>query len=192
MTTQTPLLTVSDYEARARETMPKALFDRLFGTYGAPIMTSNTNNLAAFEAIKLRPRVLANVSHRDLSTEVLGEKISFPVMLAPAGTHQRAHPQGELAAARAAGAAGTIMGLSTASSYSIEEVAAAAAGPLWFQLYFFRNRELTEILVRRAQEAGYNALMLTVDNLGARSRERDHRYAYTLEAERDTEEFRGH
>ena len=72
MTTQMPLLTIPDYEARARETMPKALFDRLFGTYGAPIMTSNTNNLAAFEALKLRPRVLADVSHRNLSTEVLG------------------------------------------------------------------------------------------------------------------------
>ncbi len=191
MTTQIPLLTVADYEARARETMPQALFDRLFGTHGGPTMTSNTSNLAAFEALKLRPRVLADVSHRDLSTEVLGQKISFPVMLAPTGTHQRAHPQGELASARAAGAAGTIMGLSTASSYSIEEVVEAAGGPLWFQLYFFRDRELTEILVRRAQAAGYSALMLTVDNLGARSREREHRYAYTLEAERILKNFIG-
>ncbi len=191
MTTQMPLLTSPDYEARARETMPKALFDRLFGTYGAPIMTSNTNNLAAFEALKLRPRVLADVSHRNLSTEVLGHEINFPVMLAPTGTHQRAHPQGELAAAQAAGSAGTIMGLSTASSYSIEEVAEVATGGLWFQLYFFRDRELTEILVRRAQQAGYSALMLTVDNLGARSRERESRYAYTLEAERILKNFVG-
>ncbi len=191
MTTQIPLLTVPDYEARARETMPTALFDRLFGTYGASIMTSNSNNLAAFEAIKLRPRVLADVSHRELSTEVLGQKISFPVMLAPTGTHQRAHPQGELASARAAGASGTIMGLSTASSYSIEEVAEVGTGPLWFQLYFFRDRELTEILVRRAQQAGYSALMLTVDNLGAGSREREHRYAYTLDAERILKNFVG-
>lgn len=191
MTTQIPLLTVPDYEARARDTMPRALFDRLFGTYGAPDWVTNTNNVAAFNAIKLRPRVLVNVSHRDLSTEVLGQKIGFPVMLAPAGTHQRAHPQGELASARAAGAVGTIMGLSTASSYSIEEVAEAATGPLWFQLYFFRDRELTEILVRRAQRAGYNALMLTVDNLGARSREREYRYAYTLQAERTLKNFVG-
>jgi len=81
------------------------------------------------------------------------------------------------------------MGLSTASSYSIEEVAEVATGPLWFQLYFFRNRELTEILVRRAQRAGYAALMLTVDNLGARSREREYRYAYTLQAERILKNF---
>lgn len=191
MTTQLPLLTVPDYEARARDTIPRALFDRLFGTYGAPDWVTNTNNLAAFNAVKLRPRVLVDVSHRNLTTEVLGQKINFPVMLAPTGTHQRAHPQGELASARAAGAMGTIMGLSTASSYSIEEVAEVATGPLWFQLYFFRDRELTEILVRRAHSAGYTALMLTVDNLGARSREREYRYAYTLQSERILKNFVG-
>ena len=191
MTTQIPLLTIPDYEARTRETMPTALFNRLFGEYGGPLMTSNTNNLAAFEALKLRPRVLADVRNRDLSTEVLGQKISLPVMLAPTGTHQRAHPLGELASARAAGDAGTIMALSTNSSYSIEEVAEVATGPLWFQLYFFKDRELTEILVRRAEQAGYGALLLTVDNLGARSTERDSRYAYTLEAERVLKNFVG-
>ena len=83
------------------------------------------------------------------------------------------------------------MSLSTASSYSIEEVAEVATGPLWFQLYFFKDRELTEILVRRAQKAGYSALMLTVDNLGARSTERENRYAYTLDAERILKNFVG-
>jgi 4-hydroxymandelate oxidase len=83
------------------------------------------------------------------------------------------------------------MALSTASSYSIEEVAEVATGPVWFQLYFFRDRELTEILVRRAQRAGYKALLLTVDNLGARSREREYRYAYTLQAERTLKNFAG-
>ena len=189
MTTQMPPLTIPDYEARARETMPRALFERLFGSYGGPTMTSNTNNLAALDAIKLRPRVLADVSHRDLSTEVLGQKINFPVMLAPAGGHQRAHPQGELATARAAGAAGTIMSLSTASSYSMEEVAQVASGPLWFQLYFFRDRKLTEILVRRAQQAGYNALVLTVDNVGAQPSV--HRYGDMPEAGRTYNNFVG-
>ena len=191
MVTPNALLTINDYEARAKETMPKALFDRLFGDLGAPDWTSNTANVLAMEAVKLRPRVLVDVSQRDLSTEVLGQRISLPVMLAPTGTHQRAHPAGELAAARAAAAAGTIMGLSTASSYSIEEVAQVAESPLWFQLYFFQNRELTEILVRRAENAGYTAMMLTVDNLGANSREREHRYAYILEAERILKNFQG-
>lgn len=191
MATQGTLLTIADYEARAKETMPKALFDRLFGELGAPDWTTNTNNVSAFDAVKLRPRVLVDVSRRDLSTEVLGEKIDLPIMLAPTGTHQRAHPLGELASARAAGASGTILGLSTASSYSIEEVAGAATGPLWFQLYFFPDRELTETLVRRAQRAGYTGLMLTVDNLGANSREREHRYAYILESERTLKNFVG-
>ena len=191
MTLPTTLLTVSDYEARAREIMPRAVFDRIFGTYGAPDWTTNTSNLAAFEATKLRPRVLVGVRNRDLSTEVLGHKISFPVILAPAGFHQRAHPEGELASARAAGAVGTIIALSTASNYSIEEVAEVATGPLWFQLYFFRDREVTETLVRRADSAGYTALLLTVDNLGYRSREREYRYANMLEAERIWKNFDG-
>ena len=191
MTPQIPLLTVPDYEARTRQTMPTALFDRLFGSFGGPTMLSNTNNLKAMDGVKLRPRVLADVSQRDLSTEVLGNKISFPVMLAPTGTHQRAHPEGELASTRAAGIAGTILSLSTAASYSIEAVAEVATAPLWFQLYFFKDRELTEILVRRAEDAGYGALMLTVDNLGARSTEREQRYAYTLEAERILKNFVG-
>ena len=106
MTTQPTLLTIADYEARAKETMPKALFDRLFGDLGAPDWTTNTTNVTAMEAVKLRPRILVDVSEKDLTTEVLGEEISFPVMLAPTGTHQRAHPLGELAATRAAGAGG--------------------------------------------------------------------------------------
>ena len=181
MTTQIPLLNISDYEARAKETMPKALFARLFGEMGAADWTTNTNNVAAFDRLTLRPRILVDVSNRDFSTEVLGTKISLPVMLASAGTHQRAHPLGELASARAAGSRGTIMGLSTSASYSIEEVADVATGPVWFQLYFFADRELTQTLVCRAEDAGYTCLMLTVDNLSANSREREYRYAYILE-----------
>ena len=190
MTTQVPLLNISDYETRAKETMPNALFARLFGDLGAADWTTNTNNVAAFDRMTLRPRILVDVSDRDLSTEVLGKKIDLPVMLAPAGTHQRAHPLGELASARAACSRGTIMGLSTSSSYSIEEVADVATSPLWFQLYFFPDRELTETLVRRAEDAGYSCLMLTVDNLGANSREREFRYAYTLQSERILSNFR--
>ncbi len=191
MTSQSSLLSIADYEGRAKETMSKAVFDRLFGEIGAADWTTNTNNVAAFDRVKLRPRVLVDVSRRDLSAEVLGQEISLPIMLAPTGTHQRAHPLGELASVRAAGSRGTILSLSTASSYSIEEVAGAAAGPLWFQLYFFPDRELTEILVRRAENAGYTGLMLTVDNLGANSREREYRYAYILEAERTLKNFEG-
>ena len=138
--------------------MPQALF----GDLGAPDWITNTTNVQAMGEVKLRPRILVDVTERDLTTTVLGEEISMPVMLAPTGTHQRAHPLGELASTQAAGSAGTILGLSTASSYSIEEVAEVATNSLWFQLYFFENRELTEILVHRAEQAGYKAMMLTV------------------------------
>ena len=169
MNMSTPLVNIADYEARARETMPRLLFDPIFGTLDDPNFSTNTNNIKGFDALALRPRVLVDVSHRSISTEVLGQQISFPVMLAPAGSHQRANPDGELASARAAGAVGTIMALSTTSSYSMEEVAAAATGPLWFQLYVFRDRGLSEILTQRAQRAGYTAIVLTVDNLGSSS-----------------------
>ena len=188
----TPLLTISDYEERAKELLPRPQFDRMFGRYGAPDEISETNNIEAFAAIKLRPRVLVDVSRRDLSTQALGLEIRLPIMLAPAGWHQQAHPDGELATARAAGAAGTIMGLSTTTSYSYEEVARAATGPLLFQTFFFRDRKLTETLVRRVEEAGYAALMLTVD-LGDTTgvRQRQARYSYTHEAQKINRNFSG-
>ena len=170
------LITIPDYEARAREIVPATLFDRLFGARGSPRWITNTSNVAAFESIKLKPRVMVDLSHRELSTTVLGEEISFPVILAPVGAHRRAHPEGELATARAAGAAGTAMSLSSASTYSIEEVAAVADGPLWFQTYVFRDRDLTEVIVRRAEKAGYSALLVTVDNMLAPSTEREYLY----------------
>ncbi len=170
------LITIPDYEARAREIVSATLFDRLFGAHGSPRWITNTSNVAAFESIKLKPRVMVDLSHRKLSTTVLGEEISFPVILAPVGAHMRAHPEGELATTRAAGAAGTVMSLSSASTYSIEEVAAAADSPLWFQTYVFRDRELTEVIVRRAEKAGYSALLVTVDNMLAPSTEREYLY----------------
>jgi isopentenyl diphosphate isomerase/L-lactate dehydrogenase-like FMN-dependent dehydrogenase len=171
-----PLLTIDDYGERCREILPRALFDILFGSYGDPHFESLTNNLDGFRRLKLRPRVLAGVGERCLETTVLGQRIAFPVMLAPAGSLQRCHPEGELAAARAAGRMGTLMALSTAASFSIEEVARAASGPLWFQLYFFKDRELNRILVRRAEQAGYKAILLTVDNVTERTWEREYRH----------------
>ena len=191
MESATTLLNVLDYEARASEIIPSALFNRWFGKYGAPDWITNTNNLDAIQATKLRPRVLAGIGNRDVSTRVLGQDITLPVMLAPSGFHQRTHPDGELASVRAAGSMGTIMCLSTASTYSIEEVAEASTGPIWFQLYFLRQREVTETLVRRAEDAGYTGLVVTVDNLPARSRERDTRYAYQVPAERVLKNFEG-
>lgn len=171
------LLTIADYEARSREVMPRQLFDVLFGGEGADAFEAEARNLDAFRATRLRPRVMTGNATRKLGTSVLGQSISLPVVLAPAGYHQRAHPDGELASARAAHAEGTILTVSTASTFTIEEVAAAGGGALWFQLYMFKSRAVDEQLIRRAEEAGYKALMITVDHLG-RSREREIRYDF--------------
>ncbi len=183
MITLSQLLTIDDFEARAREILPQEMFSRMFGAYGAPYWVSNTSNLDAFDAIKLRPRVLTGSTPRDLSTEVLGQKISLPIMLGAADHHTRAHPQGELASARAAGSMGTILGVATGSGYSIEEIAEVATGPLWFQLYFLADREIDKELVQRAERAGYSALLLTVDNQVPHSTPREERYTYFLESE---------
>src|SRR5207244_8581010 len=103
----------------------------------------------------LRPRVLTDVSTIDMRTTVLGNSVSMPILVAPTGFHGLAHSDGECATAQAAGEAGTLMGVSTFANRSLEEIAQAASGPLWFQLYMYRNLEITGELVRRAQAAGY-------------------------------------
>ncbi|MGH3521580.1 MAG: alpha-hydroxy acid oxidase, partial [Mycobacterium sp.] len=121
-----------------------------------------------------------DVSHRDLTTSVLGQPVSMPILVAPTAFHGLATPEGERAAARAAGAAGTIMILSTLSNTRVEDVVAAATGPVWFQLYVYRDRQATEGLVRRAEAAGCKALVLTVDAPLLGRRERDVRNRFRL------------
>ena len=149
-----------DYEARAKQVLPPPLWDYIDG--GVLDDSTVRRNRTALDELTLRPRFLRDISKRDISTTVLGEPVSLPVMLSPAGMHMNVHPEGELAAARGAGMSGTLMIVSTVSSYSMEEVSQVAAGPLWFQLYH-RSVELTEMLVRRAEEAGFKAICLTVD-----------------------------
>ena len=149
-----------DFEARARQILPPHLWD--FIESGAFDETTVRRNRSAFEAVALRPRFLVDVRNRDLSTTILGQRVSFPVMIAPAGGYMMIHSEGDLAAARAAGGEGTIMALSYVSNYSMEEVAQVATEPLWFQLVHC-GYESTEMLVHRAEEAGYAAICLTVD-----------------------------
>ena len=176
------LLTIADYEARSRDILPRALFDVLFGGPGVAGFEAETRNVQAFAETRLRPRVMAGAATRRMRTSVLGQEIAMPVVLAPAGYHQRGHPDGELASARAAHAQGTILTVSPASTYTIEEVAAASPGPLWFQLYVLKSRAVDERLIRRAEDSGYKALMITVDHLG-RSREREIRYDFSRTSE---------
>jgi lactate 2-monooxygenase len=130
-------------------------------------------NEAAFRRWRIVPRILCDVAERDLSVTALGTPMPAPVVLAPIGAQTIVHPEGELAVARAAAAAGLVMSLSTVSSSTLEEVAEAGSGPKWFQLYWPRNHELAASLISRAQRAGYQAVLVTVDafQLGWRPRD---------------------
>src|SRR5439155_1551671 len=164
-----------DYEARAQQVLPHDYWDFIAG--GSKDELTTRRNRSAFDAISLRPRFLRELAERQLATTVLGTPISFPVMICPAGGHKLAHPEGECATARGAGMSQTLMMLSTSSHYSMEEVAKAASGPLWFQLYH-RGHELTKMLVQRAEQAGYKAIVLTVDTPLPAPKERDVRNRY--------------
>jgi len=133
-------------------------------------------NRAAFRRYAFSPRVLVDVEKVELSTAVLGEPIALPLILAPCGLLQLVHPAGDIAAARAAHAAGTLHTLSTMASTSLEEVAARTAGPLWYQVYVWRDRSILRGFVERARAAGYRALCLSVDSPVIGQRERDLRH----------------
>jgi isopentenyl diphosphate isomerase/L-lactate dehydrogenase-like FMN-dependent dehydrogenase len=174
-------INIADFEKRARERMDSSAYDYFAG--GANDERTVADNLRAFDRWVIRPRVLSGVGEADTSTTVLGFPLNLPVALAPTALNRLGHPDGELAAARAAGAAGTLMCSSTIASSSLEEIAAAATGPLWFQLYVYRDRDVTRDLVRRAEAAGYKALVLTVDTPRLGRRERDVRNRFTLPAD---------
>jgi 4-hydroxymandelate oxidase len=171
-------LNIYDFEALARSRMDPGAYDYFAGGAGDELTIAD--NCRAFQRITFRPHVLVNVSVVDPATHLLGRHLSFPVMLAPTALNRLGHPDGEVAAARAAGAAGTAMVLSTTASSSIEEVAAAATGDLWFQLYVYRDRAVTHDLVSRAESSGYRALVFTVDLPRMGRRERDLRNRLVL------------
>jgi 4-hydroxymandelate oxidase len=177
MSTADPL-NLSDFEALARERMEPAAFDYYAGAAGDE--QTLAENRRAFSRLVFRPRVLVDVTSVHLNTTVIGAPLSFPVMLAPTAFNRLGHADGERAAARAAGAAGTVMVVSTMASSSLEEVAQAATGPLWFQLYVYKEREVTREFVQRAEASGYQALVLTVDTPRLGRRERDARNRFTL------------
>ena len=164
------------YEARAKQVLPHTIWDFVEG--GAMDEVTTRRNRSAFQELSLRPRFLRDISQRDISTTVLGEPISLPVMICPAGGHMSAHPEGEVATAKGAGMSGTLMMLSTSSNCSMEEVAEATTGPLWYQLDH-HGYEYSEMLVRRAEEAGFKAISLGADIPLPSPKERDIRNRYT-------------
>lgn len=171
-------LRVQDYEDLARARMEPASWDFLQG--GSDDEVTLRANREAFARLHLRPRVLVDVSRCELATQVVGTSAALPLLVAPMAYHRLAHPEGEVATARGAGAVGVPLVVSTFSSRTLEDVAAAAQGPLWLQVYCFRRREVTASLLRRAEAAGYRALVLTVDAPRLGRRERDLRNGFGL------------
>jgi L-lactate dehydrogenase (cytochrome) len=169
---------VEDLRRIAKRRLPGGVFDYIDG--GAEDERTLAANRRAFTDVTFRPRVLRDVSSVDPSTTILGRPTPLPVVLAPTGFTRIALSDGELAVARAAARAGLTYTLSTVATRSIEEVAAASSGPKWFQVYVWRDRGLAKDMIQRAQRAGYEALVLTVDNAMFGRRERDVRRGFTL------------
>ncbi|HVW46323.1 MAG TPA: alpha-hydroxy acid oxidase [Solirubrobacterales bacterium] len=170
--------TLADLERAARRRLPRLAYDFVAGGSGEELTLRR--NRAAFERVELSPRQLVDVSVRDQSTTVLGEGLATPVLIAPTGMARIAGRGGDLAGVRAAGAAGTVFTLSAMSNSSLEQAAAAASGPLWFQLYLSRDRDLVEATVERARRAGYRALVVTTDVPVVGRRARDLRNGFSL------------
>jgi isopentenyl diphosphate isomerase/L-lactate dehydrogenase-like FMN-dependent dehydrogenase len=168
------LINVFDYEMLAEERMDPVHWDFYAG--GSDDEVTARANQTDFARIRLRPRVLVDVSTCDMRTSVLGAPVSMPILIAPTALHCMAHPEGECATARGAGAAGTLMIASTVATRTLEDIAQAAGGPLWFQLYIYPTREVAAGLVRRAEAAGYKAIVMTVDLPVLGNRERDRRH----------------
>jgi 4-hydroxymandelate oxidase len=173
-----PLLNVADYKRAAVAKLPKDVCDYFRG--GALDEITLRENTAGWERLKLYYRVLAGVGKRDLGTTVLGQRISMPIVIAPTAFHKLACEKGEIATARAAKNAKTLFILSSLSNTAMEAVFAEAGSPRWFQLYIYKDRAITGALVQRAEAAGAEAIVLTVDAPGLGTRERDARNGFRL------------
>ena len=171
------VVNIEDLRVLARRRLPKMVFDYLDG--GAEAEVTLRENCRAFESVTFRPRQAVAVPACDLRTRVLGIDVSFPALLAPVGYSRLMHPGGEVAAARAAGAAGTAYILSTISGHRLEDVKAGSSGAVCYQLYLLGGREAAEGAIERARAAGYSALVVTVDTAVAGMRERDFRNGVT-------------
>jgi 4-hydroxymandelate oxidase len=172
------VVALSDYEPLARERMTASAWAYLSGGAGDEI--GLRRNREAFERIELRTRVLTDLSAATTRVTLFGRAFDYPILLAPVAYQRLAHPAGEFATAEAAAVMKTGMVLSTQSSVSLEDVAASTSGPLWFQLYIQPDRAFTHALVQRAEQAGYQALVLTVDAPVNGVRNREQRAGFAL------------
>ncbi len=168
------VISIEDLRSLSRRRLPEVVFDYLDG--GAEDEVTLRENRRAFDAVTFRPRQAVAVPRCDLRARVLGVDLALPALLAPVGYSRLLHPSGEMAAARAAGGAGTGYILSTVSGYRLEDVRAATSGPVWYQLYLVGGREAAEGALERARVAGFSALVITVDTpvVGMREAELRH------------------
>jgi isopentenyl diphosphate isomerase/L-lactate dehydrogenase-like FMN-dependent dehydrogenase len=171
------ILNIDEMRERAK-CLPRPVFDAIDGGGGDEI--TMRANRSAYQRLWLKPRALADVGQVDTSTTALGQRISMPLMLDPCGFARMAHRDAELAVARAAGLAKTVFAVASGSSYSLEEIAQVASGPLWYQLYLPPERRRAEELVARAENAGYKVLCVTIDIPIFSKRERDYRNKLTV------------
>jgi len=168
---------VEDFRKLAKKKLPSPIFHYIDG--GSDDEITLKRNTESFNNCDLIPNVLSDVSNIDLSTNVLGQKIDFPLFLAATAMHRLYHHQGERAAAKAAEKMGTIFGTSTMATTSIEEIGKITSGPKLFQLYIHKDKGLTDNLIERCRKAGFNSMCLTVDTVVAGNRERDHRTGFS-------------
>ncbi len=171
-------LNIDDLRIAAKRRAHRMVFDYIDG--GADDEITLGRNTTAFDDYDLMFKVLAGADNIDMSTTLLGEKIDVPFFASPAAGHRLFHTDGERGVAKAADKTGTVFSLSTLSSVSIEEIAALTSGPKWFQLYVWKDRGLVKEMMDRAREAGYKALILTVDFPIAGNRERDPRNGFSI------------
>jgi (S)-mandelate dehydrogenase len=169
---------IENLRQAAKRRLPRSVFDFIDG--GAEDESTLRENRAAFERVRLVPRVLRDVSSVDTSTTILGKRAALPLVIAPTGAVGFGWRGGDEAVARAAAAQGIPYTMSAAVTTSIEKVAAAAPGRLWFQAYFFRDREFSFGLIERARKAGYETLMVTADLAVGGKRERDFRNHFSV------------
>lgn len=167
------IINVSDLRRVAQRRLPRVVFDYVDG--GAEDEITLRENLRAFKQITFRPRYAVDVASVDLKTRVIGHNLALPLILAPVGYSRLMHPDGEIAAARAAADAGTAFVLSTISGHKLESLRAGSEGLLWYQLYLLGGRKAAEQAIDRARNARFSALIITVDTPVAGNRERDPR-----------------
>src|SRR5574341_520316 len=185
----TSAVNLFDFEPLARSRISPMAWEYISG--GAGDEVTLRWNRDSFDRIKLRPRILVDVSRLDTRVKLFGRELPHPILLAPTAYQRMVHPEGELATAKGAGAASATMVVSTMATTSVEEIAAAATHPLWFQLYVQPDRAFTRDLVQRAEAAGCQALVVTVDTPVVGLRNREMRIKFALPPGMDRPNLKG-